>query len=724
MPCSPNDNQINVDIPPGPNIPGFGIPFSPFQIPLPDFELPDFLIADFLSLIQQLGSLFPSGIFNPIPDDSMSTIFEFLADILRQISPYLSFYNFILALLRMIKCIIDILCAIPNPFAVAQKVIVLFTECLPPFLNLFPIFALIAMIIALLLLILAIIQYIIETILAIILAILKNIEIFVNAAQLQDYESILAAVQKIAQILCFLENVLAILVAIAAIINIIKSLAQFAGVTFCASEEEGCCPLVLCPPFIKNTPDGIPTTQGKLIYLSQIGLDSEKLFGDLGMDPAMAALLAVPPIRKERWQVYDKNFDAIYKISDIITPVIPVLGDDFWSEDVITTKDTSSKKAQYTVDMTLDVNPANFGITDYGGTRKFKIKDCIVVEKPYTGTYKYDSDEGDFTTRDLSQGVFGVLSIAGGKVYEITSTGEEVEYYGGSSEQRTLNTFIATLDPLTGKPPVVSTPPSGGDDAIVFDNIEFTWKPNAAALAGYQVTTFGCMPTVALERDIVNSVIIAEGIEPIADKLPPLPDVEAAQQCVVSALNIFRKNISPDTAAIFQAAAVTCMENLKKDVIDTIVAAINAGASAFKTDYELDTDIQIVNQPIIVSLYLKDAAGTLLTTKIPAECADRVAPNISANITLGTISSFTYDGYTKFIAEINSDRPGDGEISVTVNNKIVSIFAPTANGVPSSISENIKQYTFISAADVANIPVDNVFDVARTPVRRDETDVE
>ncbi len=711
MPCSPNDNQIDVDIPPVPPIPGFGIPTSPFQIPLPEFELPDFLIADFLALIQQLGALFPSGVFNPIPDDSMRTLLEFLADIFRQISPFLSFYNFILALLKMIKCIIDILCAIPNPFAVAQKVIVLFTECLPPFLNLFPIFALIAMIIALLLLILAIIQYIIDTILAIVIAILRNIEIFINAAELSDAESILAAVQKIAQILCFLENILAVLVAIAAIINIIKSIAQFAGVTFCASEEEGCCPLVLCPPFIKNTPDGISTTQGKLIYISQIGLDSATLFADLGMDPASAALFSVPPIRKERWQVYDKNIDAIYKISNIITPVIPVLGDDFWAEEVMMTKDTSTKKAQYTVDLKLKVNPAQFGIPDFAGERFFSIKDCIVVEKPYTGTYKYNSEEGISATRDLTQGVFGVLSIAGGKVYELFEDGSEQEYSVGSDEQRTLNNFIAILDPVTGEPPIVSVPPSGGDDAIVFDNIEFTWKPNAAGLAGYNVTTFGCIPDVALERDILNSVIIAEGIEPIIDRLPPFPDVEAAQQCVVNALNKFRKSISPDTAAVFQAEAVTCMENLKKDVISSIVAAVVAGTSAFKTEYELDTDLQLTSRAINVSLFIKDGGGTLLTNKLPPECTDQIIPNISASVTLGQISSFAYDGYSKFLAQITSDLPGDGEISVTVNNKVVSIFTPAANGNPSSISENIKQYTFVS-------------DVVRTPERRDETDVE
>jgi hypothetical protein len=153
------------------------------------------------------------------------------------------------------------------------------------------------------------------------------------------------------------------------------------------------------------------------------------------------------------------------------------------------------------------------------------------------------------------------------------------------------------------------------------------------------------------------------------------------------------------------------MEVLRKDVISSITAAVVTGTSAFKTEYELDTDLQITSRAINVSLYIKDGGGTLLTNKLPAECTGQISQNISANVTLGEINSFAYDGYSKFVAQITSDLPGDGEISVIVNNKVISTFTSAANGNPSSISENIKQYTFVS-------------DVVRTPERRDETDVE
>jgi hypothetical protein len=713
MPCSPNDNQINVDIPPPIPVPGFGIPFSPIQIPLPSFELPTDFIADALALIQQLGALFPSGLFSPIPDINMKDVFDFLSNVLSMIAPYLSLYNFFLAILKLLKCIIDVLCAIPNPFAVASKLIVLFTQCLPPFLNLFPIFALIAMIIALLLLILALIQYIIDTILAIIIEILQNLLVFENALVLQDSQSILAVAQKIASVLCFLQNIFAVLVALAAIINIIKALASFGGVTFCESEEEdGCCPLVLCPPFIKNTPDGISTTQGRLIYISQIGVDSLTLLGIPETDPnyeTMKELFYFPPIRQERWQVYDKNPSTIYKIKDIITPIIPVLGDDFWAEEVSMTKDTSSKKSQYTVDMKVKVNPANFQnpATDFKGERFFNIKDCIVVEKPYFGVYAYYSTSEEL--RDPTQGIFGTLSIAGGKVFEILPDGSETEYLV-NGEQASLNNFMSKRGP-DGKF-IQGTEIPGSDDSVVFDDIEFTWKPNAAALAGYNVTTFGCIPQVAVERDVLNAVIIAEGLQPVETKLPPLPDVEATYRCCINALEEFRKDISNNGAAIFQAAAVDCMNKLKDDVITTIIAAIKAGTSAFKTEYALDTDLQFTGRSIKVNVSLKDPAGTLLTTRLPASCSDAIAPEIKAEVTLGEITSFAYDGYSTFVADLSSDIPGDGQITVLFGDKVISKYIPSANGSPSIIQEDVKTYTF-----VADLP-------GAVPVRRDETDVE
>jgi hypothetical protein len=562
------------------------------------------------------------------------------------------------------------------------------------------------MIIALLLLILALIEYIINTILDIINSIIKNLEIFANAATLQDAQSTLAAVQKIASLLCFLENILSIFLALGAIFNIIKSIANFAGVTICDdSDQDGCCPIALCPPFIKNTPSGINTTQGKLIYLKQVGVDIEDT---LSLPPELAALFNIPPIRQERWQIFDKNLSSEYKINQIITPIIPGISDDFWAETAVLNKDTSPRRAPYTVDLTMYVNPAQFGIVDFLGVRKFIIKDCIVIEKPYIGVYSYNNSV------DFTQGMFGTLSISGGKVYE-SLDGYETEYLI-NGEQATLDTFIHLADSKSQSVP-------SSDDSVVFDNIEFTWKPNAPALAGYNVTTVGCIPEVAVERAAINAVISAEGIQPVNFKMPNVPDgqkvpstgvlpnIEGAYECLLNSISQFRTNISVEGAAEFQASATICLSDLQNQTTASLCSAIIAAISQFKSDFELDTNLQVTTRNIIVTVSLRDASNTLLTSNIPQVCADEIAARLKAEVTLGEISKFTYDGANYFVANISSDLPGDGEITLLFDNKVISKFVTATATTSSSIEENMKTYSFVDAG-------------IAPPVRRNESDVE
>jgi len=373
----------------------------------------------------------------------------------------------------------------------------------------------------------------------------------------------------------------------------------------------------------------------------------------------------------------------------------------------VANKKTSPKRAQYTVDLTFTVNPSQFDntSTDVKGTRKFKAKDCVAVEKPYQFTYKYNSSENvdDFITRDLNKGVAGVLSVAGGKVFEIATDGTETEYMIGDSQ--------ATLDNFVYKTTVNSLELPSSDDAIIIDNIEFVWKPNAPALAGYTVTTFGCIPDVAIEKNILNSVILAEGIQPVADKLPPLPDVTDTYNCVVTALDKFRKNISVSGAADFQAESIACLNTLKTNTISTITAAVIAAASPYKTEFTLDTDLQFTSAGILVTVFIRDGAGTLLTSKLPEACSKDIAANLSADVSLGNITDFSYDGVSAFTANLFSEIPGDGTIAIIFNGKVLSKYNIAVGGGQSSIEENIKTYTFVAA-------------VQESPVRRDETDVE
>lgn len=698
MPCSPN--QINVDptTDPGIPIPGFGIPFSPIQIPLPSFDLPTNLIEDLVDLMSKLGALFPSGLFKANLDLNMKGVLEFIASILNQIAPFLSFYNFIIAALKLIACIIEVLCAIPNPFAVALKLKKLFMECLPPFINLLPWLALIAMIIALLLLILALIEFIILTIIKIIEDIIRNLSIFYKAIKLHDSHSILAAVQKLASLLCFLQNIMAVLVAIAAIIAVIKSLAAFAGFAFCSDDDpDGCCSPQLCPAFVKNTPNGIPVVSAKLIYRKHIGADNNVLFP--GIPDALKSILPIPDIRPERWQLVDKTINPTYPVSSIIFPVV---GNIFWPDPLEFKSDMQPGKAPYTADINITLDPASLGFVDTKGSRKFIIKDCIVVRKPYIGVYDYTNT----LVPDFENGLFninGTLNVEGGLVFESDGTTK----YMIDGYQGTLNTFIHQPELLsTGSAPL-------SEDALIFDNISFTWKPNAPALAGYSLVTAGCIPEISLEKAVQNSIITAEGIAPVLEKMKDTgvaPDVETAQACVNNAINELRKNITTETVAVFSAATTACMNNLKKQTIAILLNALKVGVSQFKSTVALDTDLQFVRQNITATVYLKDPSGTILSTNLPSYAADDMKTRLIGTATFGKISDFTYDGYQAFTATISSEKPGAGQLTVAYDGKIFSTITPGTNTTPTKIDENILNYTFVGVTTEA-------------AVRRDNTDV-
>ncbi len=715
MPCDPGDNSLNPIIGPPPQIPGFGSPFSPIQIPLPDFDLPTELLEDLLDLMQELGALFPSGLFKANTDGFMKNVLDFIANILSQLAPFLSFYNFIMALLNLIICIIEVLCAIPNPFAVASKLVKLFQECLPPFLNLFPWLALIAMILALLLLILALILFLIETILAIIRELIENILAFGRAVELQDAQATLAIAQKIASLLCFIENLMAIFIAIAAILAIIQALAAFAGTGICDDEDgEGCCPPEICPPFLKNNRE-IDVPSGQLEYNSQIGVD---LTGAL--PPPLDTLLAglVSPIREERWQIFSDEVAPETPINLIITPTVASFfgGTEQFYPDQEYLATTPPNRAPYTVDIRVTFDPATVftppGLamhpTDTGGEREFFIKDCIALRVPRTFAFSFVNTP--VITTFTANGVF---DVEGGLVFEA----DEETPFIVDGYQATLNNFIHFPDSSATTLPLVS-------DTAVFSDVSFVWKPQHPVLAGNDLITVGCIPEVSVEKAVANSILFTEGVEAVVDRLQPAPDGEVvpstgsflpnvlgAQQCVLDAVAELRQDVSVVTLTEFQSKVETCLGDLQDQTTAVFCDAFIQAVSQFQSTFTIDTDAQFVSRVIRVEVTLKDGAGTVISTDIPEDCLPQILEKLKAQVTFGSITDFEYDGSLLFTAEIFSDAAGDGVLTVSFDGNIFSTITPgTAFDVPTSITTNEVNYTFVDA-------------VTDKDVRRDQGDV-
>jgi hypothetical protein len=637
MVCDPNDNSLNPPfLGPPPVIPGLGIPFSAPKIPFPDVEIPEGIPEDLIKLINDLFALLPGGKLEPNPDNFMKDVMDAIASLLNQIAPYLALYNFFQALLNMILCIIDVLCALMSPFKLRAAVKRLFKRCLPDFLNLFPWLALLAMILALLLLLLALIEYIIQLIRKYIEDIIKNLEILAEGVQFNDTQSTIDAALKIAYLLCLIEQLFAILIAFQAIFAIIQALADLAGRSVCARGDSVCCTEDVCPDFIHDNPDGeIPGTQGVLYYLK------ERTDATVGIT-----------VRPETWQFYDSETGRTYNFDDIITPVDDLV---FWPQPDVYPNTLSVRKAPYLIDMRLVVDPNEFDIpTDSGGTRPFRIKDIIVEREPYRGVIKYDS------SLDSSIGTEGTLRLVGGKVFEDDGTTP----YLINGTQATLETFIHYDSQTT---------PITGDDGYWGSNIEYTWQINHDALIDKRIITVMCAPDVEAESIVVNNTTDFDSvIDKLASVGGTLPDIGGTVDCLVNALAEYRQDVSIEKSVAFQLAATACLGDLREQAENTYTAGVTVGTNVYETVADLDPDLQFTSLPIVVSVDLKDANGISIATSAPENTQSDIAALISGTPTLGSLTSFSFDGYSLFTADLTSQLTGTGTLTLSFNNQLLA----------------------------------------------------
>jgi hypothetical protein len=676
MPCSARDNSLNPpDFGPPPVIPGFGIPFAPLQIPFPDVKIPDGIPEDLLALLDQLKINWPGGLSLPNPDELMKTIWDGVAALLNQLAPFLSYYRFFMALLNMIICIIEVLCALMNPWATYKAIRKLYRTCLPDFLNLFPWLALIAMIIALLLLLLALLEYLLNMLEQFIKDLLANLIALGKAVQLNDVDSQLQIARKLAYILCMIEQLFAILIAFQAIMAIIQALMDMAGVGICArSSGSGCCGEEYCPDFISNSSNGVTDTAGHLMYYKTLYQNVPGFTGTL------------PDARTQLWQFVNNNTGATYQIKDIITPVGPD-NDIFWPTPMVFDASTQLKKAPYLLEMRVYLDPATFGHADpIGGARYFRIKNIIVAKLPYLGMIDYAGGTlGPYN---------GTFSLTGGLVYEDDGT---TPFIIGTT-QASLTNFIYQAPQVTIAP---------FDDSINFTNIEFTWTINYEALVFYSLITMMCIPGLANDSAVLNASI---DFSAVASKIT-LPNVAETVQCLSNALGNLRQNVSEENVAVFQAVATGCINKLQNDTKSAYSSAVIGGANDYNNSATLDPSLQFVGSPIKVTVQLKDAGGINLAAKeVGVEAA--IAEKISGVVTIGNLSDFSYDGYGNFIGYINSNISGPGELLLSFNGQTFKeILHRDTITTDTAIQDRVFPYEFVGVS------------VIETKVRRTDADI-
>ena len=685
-PCNPNDVSFPIPSgPSGPSIPGFGLPFA---TPTPQIPFPDRFPEDILDIMNKLQMLIPPGALKPQLNPNFGKdIYDGIMKLLDQFMPFLMLYKFFLPILNLIICIIEVLCALMNPFALISALNRLFTQCIPEFLNLFPIFALILMIISLLLLLLALILYLIEQILKFIEAILRNINALIKALQ-GNANSVITIAKKLGALLCIFQNLFVLLSLFAIIIQVIKDiLSLIFSIPPCEgggpNSTDGCCAATYCPSIVQAP---YTNKSGTLQYLPEAGFQTT-----LPLGPNFFT----SDIRAESWQIFDDGQSQpqqFYNIVDAfdVSPTVqpkPV----YFPTDANYTATTSPQQAAYTLDLRMFYNPSQWGRNDPnvdGVPRFIRFKKCIALAVPSQNLKDYENNNVPHPN--------GVFYIAGGLGYEDDGTTKLLGYDTTGivqiADQATLNNFVHMEAQFSANPILQPT------DGYTFTNMEYTFTPNSPVLLQKNLINAKCMPDFALNSAFINNTVFGNiGIQTLdlqeivfgtSSKLAgrKFPDPAKAQECLQTALSNLSTNMTVEGVAEFQSATTVCLQELEDDTKAALAAVISTGFNPCKSNFTLTPSTQFTTQPILITVNLNENNGLPLTTGIPVDVGANLAKSITAYPTFGTVSHFTYDGYQAFNAFLTSNDPGPGEVMIVFQSQTLCTDTLPTSTSPSNVS--------------------------------------
>lgn len=689
MPCSAPSTDLGPGASPTP-IQGFGVPFSlPASSSQP--AIPSNQPEDLNALFAALEFILPANTLKaPLSPNYDRTVFDVIMKLLDGFMPFLALYKFFLPILKMIICIIEVICSLLNPFKLVEKIQKLFRECLPELLSLFPSFALVVMILSILNLLIALITYIITEVTNLANIIQENIKIIERAFTIADDRSILTATQKIGNVLCSFQNLFVLLSLFETFIAVFQEILKLVfSIPPCSDNSStSCCTPDVCPAFIKNNTD-IKASTGTLQYFNEVSIDS-------GLTLPVGFAPITFDIRKESWQFYDSalstelafiNITHAFDLPDGYNTV-------FFPTDANYTASTNPTQVPYLVNLRLFYNPTTFGIMDPKGARFIRINSCIVLNAPSTSLSNFDN-----STTTIAN---GVLNLAGGLVFE----DDNFTQITINGTQATLNTLIHQASESG-----IIPPPLRPTDGVLFSNVTYDFIIQHPILLSKSLITLGCIPSVNMDRTFINTVFSNANFALLNNLV--LPDVTGTHLCLSTAVAGLQNNVSTQALATFQATTTACLSNLQDQATTTATALIGIGFDPYKSTFTITPTVQFTTQAIQVTVTLNESNGASLSTNLSTSVADSVAKNISATITLGDISNFVYDGYSTFTANITSPSTGSGTIMVAYEHQTISTLnIPSDLTQSPSITPNSLSYKFVYSpigSDVKNTSVGDTF---------------
>lgn len=695
--CDPLNKQYDVPIlPPIPGLDGFT---ADLNFPTLNIDLPEGIPEDLLDWIRRLKFNLPGGGFlEGILRSLQDTIAEIIARLLQGLNMFLSIYNFIMAVIEIIICIINVLTAFKSVRKMIKRIKCLVRKCFPIFVRIvMPFFALLALLLNLLALLLALIEYIIALIKRLIEQLLRNIRRLKEVLKDGNSNSALAIISKVADLLCLFEHIFVLLNIIELIINLISSKISknFKVCNGGSSSQSILTADDLCATFLQQP--NVEVSENPETWKLRMKGDAGTIYycnEVYGIPFSFFPAGSLSKLRNESVYIKDDSLVEALRFNNIIKykPINENRYFPMFPFESTITANTEHDMIPYFVDLFVNADPDGYG------SRDIKIEDAVVILPTTKALLGITASIPKYTTD-----TYGYLSLSGGE------TVNDASGYNGY-----------TIEELFADDSGLQPSSNGNGSTAQYSNITYQVKCNYESLVEYGLITIGCLPSMQQEYDHFDEVYE----KPLRNNISvDLPDVGGAisnmQQCIAT----FISGINKETIDTFDSCMNEILVNLSNQANTAYCQLLDDSIDLYNIRVTVAPDLQFVTLPIEVSLApLSDDNRTFdelvggFGSSVDIDGC--ISNNFTAEVSLGTISDFIYDGYGNFTAQIISDIAGDGYVDLYYKGEqIPTVITPTNVDSEPQVVYNPIEYTFVGL--FADGYAEGVFPAPR----RDEGDV-
>lgn len=594
------------------------------------------------------SGLLPSGTIN---------IGDAIADITSHLTSFANGYSIILTILQMIGCIIEVICAISNPFAVIPAVIRLFTECIPAFILIFPIFIVPCIILCFIKIVIAIVSYILESVIPVILDIIENIQNLTEAFAQANPDAQTAIAFKISGLIQELRSILGILAVLGAIFDMIKALIRVGSGIPCGSGPGGACIACgdeFCPSLIQS--GSISGTDGVMTVF-------------FGADGFSFTLRFTSPSRADDFRTIRDFFPVGLDYASITEEEIPYIITVEGNSFAITSVDAAGGANL------LNISTERLDDGYLSSTVKGDPTD-IILSDPYI---RFGTDTPTFSASMVGGSIPRYIDILETRDGASTNSGtwEIVEFYDEYNvrieHDGTPATWLGSNSALDQDGHLlwrlVPTPPTAGSGQT------FTVDINHEELYRHGVIGVGCHPAIKAARDSAvnrfpdlgeNQVGSLESIG-----LGDFPDLDA----LIADLNNRVAALGPPNTdsildnyqEIGEAAAALDLETplnaFVGELTDYARGLCPIVVDVEQTTLTADPNLQTVGDEVIITLTPNNRAGTPLAFDLPPGVLD-----VEINASAGSLTTPVelLDEYGASTGSFQSILTSDDEATILI----------------------------------------------------------